>query len=584
MNRIELDDHGARPSSRMNVLRIVVVLFAISFGLRATGVDFLLPCSPEPDDIYALQADFLRTNTANPEYASYPLMVGELVRDFPEGAAESDDLASELARAKEQLLRPRWICAFASAAIAPATWWLARGFLGEWWAIVAGLFAATSLLHVDFSQQARPHAPLAAAVALALAAALRARATGRWRDWIFTSAMWFFALGFLQSAIFVVPTLAVANVAREGERKTSDALRWLAPFAALALAVFVFYPYLVDFGQWARVQDEKVQIGAHNFVWNKFNGSGFERLFGGLWHFDPALCAAAIVGAAVGCVELAARRKTMSRAPLAVVASFAIPYALVFGFYGGSFDRFVMPLIPVIALLAAFGVRAIARALAKPFAARARAAPIVAIAIAVLALALPSWAAIRLVELRAQADTLDLVARWIEQKLDPATTRLFVNYGAELPLPYSQSALDADLSVSGNSLRYFWTRQQALRKSPMPNGWDVRSLAKPGESFWTEMQSDPRAALASLGVCRVVCVRFAEDVHGGTVKLLHDSLERFGRREIAMRAIFDPSVPTGSFAYESNRFLADLLLAKCVGPSIEVYELDPDRPIEPARK
>jgi hypothetical protein len=377
--------------------------------------------------------------------------------------------------------------------------------------------------------------------------------------------------------LFALPSLAVAHLARRGPRRASDALRWLVPFAALALAVVVFYPYLVDFERWARLKDDKLQVGGHNFVWNKFDGSGFERLFGGLYHYDPALVACGAFGLVVALIALGdfrleqSERASERRRELAVVGAFALSYALVFGAYGGSFDRFVTPLIPVIAIFAALGVRAIAR-IATPRAAERRRRAI-AVAIALAALAVPTWASIRLVSLRAQPDTLEVVSQWLDKKLDPANDRIWVNYGVDLPLSYSRASLEHDRGVADQMLRFFWLRHQIERNSPLARSFDVFVLPDAQDPFWVALQKDPERALASLGDGYVLCARFPEDVYTTRTTTLRNALQRFGRRAVNLRASFDPASTSPGFQYDSLRFFDDLRRASSVGPGVEVFEL-----------
>ena len=64
----------------------------------------------------------------------------------------------------------------------PATFFLARTFLPGRWALISAALIATSLLDVNFSQQARPHAALAGLAAVTLSAALQLRSSRRSRS------------------------------------------------------------------------------------------------------------------------------------------------------------------------------------------------------------------------------------------------------------------------------------------------------------------------------------------------------------------------------------------------------------------
>lgn len=556
----------------------VALLTVAAFGLRLTGIDFLLPHLTEPDLVYALQPQMIRGEFWHPLYASYPLLVGDVLLVLPRAdePGPSAPLEARLAHAKSPLLRPRWILAALAALAVPATWWVMRAFAGPPWAAFAAALTATSLMHVNFSQQGRPHAAVTALIAVALCCALRVQRFGRWSDWLAGWLACALAFAVLHSGLAAVPALAAAAWLRPRAPRRARLFWYALPLALLVLVVVVFYPYLLpgEIGHWSRASPDKLQLGSHYVRYSKFDGSGFGTLLLGTWRHDPVLLALAGLGLVCGAAQLARAdpRLPEVRASLrqvVVIAAFAVPYALVFGSFGGTLARFATPLIPVLACLASYAVLSAARALAPSGWWR-----LCVPAACAAALALPTYAAGRLAWLRRRPDTLELAATWIAANARPGE-RLWVQPGTELPVDYTAEALRFDREHARDPIRCFWTRDQLARGPCARPGAPIYVLPDYGTEFWSGLARDPAATLAPLGRCRVACLRDLEDRYGGETDLLRRALMSAGKLVFELPAIPDAGGGRASFLHHGEEFLRECLRAARVGPVVEIYALDP---------
>ncbi|MCE9593216.1 MAG: glycosyltransferase family 39 protein [Planctomycetes bacterium] len=549
---------------------VAVTVFALA--LRLVGLGYLLPCWTEPDNIYVGQAAMIRSPNPGADYATYPLLVGYTVLALPEDdvAVPADaPLERHLERASAPQLRTRWVVACLSALIAPATWFVARAFVGPGSSTVAALFAATSLLHLNFSQQARPHAPVTAALALALCFALRARRTGRTSDGWLAALAAMLPIGLLHTGVFALPPLFVAHVLRNGTRRARDPARLLVPLLCAVVAVLAFYPSLRpgSFGLGAKSADSGLIVGGHLIDWSWFDGSGFSVLLLGLWRNDPVLVVLAGVG--VFCAARAWSRRTPSTpvADAAVVAAACVPYLLVFGIYEKSYDRFALPLVPVLAVLAAVALRDV-----SAFASRGRA--VVAAFVVVLALALPCFAATKLAWLRSRPDSIALAARWVGAHVEPDVERLWLQPGMELPLASTADAVEHNRASFRSFTGFYWTKYQEAHPLAASRAFDARALPDLWQPFWREVEGTPLDALATLGDSYVACMRFQDRGLGVRITHLQAELERFGTLVELQRPIAKPRFGYSALTYDNPHFLADLLDAELVGPEVLVYRLE----------
>jgi hypothetical protein len=405
-------------------------------------------------------------------------------------------------------------------------------------------------------------------LAVALCLALRARRTGKAVDWVLGSLAAMFPLGLLHTGVFALPPLVAAHFLRAGPRRARDHVRLLVPILCAAAAVLAFYPSLRpgSFGYATKSAESGLIVGGHLIDWSWIDGSGFAVLLQGLWRNDPVLLAFAGVGLLVAARAWFARSPSTPLADAAVVAAACVPYVLVFGAYQESYDRFALPLVPVLAVLAAVGLRGASELASRRVAVHALAV--------VVALGLPVFAATKLAWLRSRPDTFERSARWIDAHVEPDVERLWLQPGMELPLASTEDAIEHNRATFRSATGFLWTKYQEARAFAPRRAFDARPLPDLWQTFWREVEMTPEAALASLGPSYVCCLRFRERVLSVRITHLQAELARFGTSVSLERPIANPRRGYSALAYDNPHFLADLLEAECVGPVIEIYRLD----------
>lgn len=581
-------------------LAVLALILAV-LGLRLSGLEYGAPYWVEADAYTALHVSELRSGRgSNPRAANdthYPHLIAQLARQLPEAQppdprAYRDPAhlrAAHLAVAGQSYFQVRLIVALLSLLVIPGTWWLARRFLCERWSLFAVGLCATSLLFQCFAQQARPHAAAAALMLLSVLCAMRLRRRPSLLNYTLAGATAALAFASLHSGVAVLLPLAVAYLFRALPGPVSGSaslarrvldVRALIPLALVALVVPVFYPFFLDATQMAApegldVSAEAVGFTHHNVAFDAFNGAGFETVLRTLWTWEPVLGLLTALAALVWLATLGRRAQLGEVGPLErgdqlVALSFCLPYLLVIGLYAETYERFLLPLVPFLAVFAALGLARLSRAPAwrRPVA-----------ALAVVALLVSGYAAAHLAWLRTRPDTLELAATWLEQHATPATDPVFL-FPPPLDLPLGRDA--ASLGVRGDRptpLFNVWSRYQARLEGggPAPQ-WSLRwMMGNPA----VRGSRDPAVVAdfvdgygAGLFVVQVMTNRAPP-----FVPLLRAELGRRGER----MARFGPDPDPDSCDYplfDQDELVPDwphvfarLWRARALGPVVEVYRV-----------
>ena len=451
------------------------LLFIAALLLRLPGLDALLPHHPEADAWVVEQSIRLSEAEISGEtrqaiQGKYPLLLADLTRAVmgdQTRAFDADRTPEEhRAAASAPFLAARRTLAILSALAAPLTYLLARMFMGRPAAGLAGAWVVVSLLHASLSVQARPHAPLATLCVLTLLLAIQAaRSRNPW--WLLPLALASSAAtGTLQSgALTILPAaLATALVVK---RRPRAGLVAATIGALLAIGVLLQAypvdlsahinsltssepaaderaagepaadePVLIQEASGAREEEATVSLHTHRIQLDRFRGRGALILLQSLIGCDPFLA----LLTALGLLRLlgAGRWRPASAAGW-IVASFAIPFTVLFAAYDLSYPRFFVPLIPLAALMAAQGTsrRVVACGL----------------------LMLPLGTAARFAWLRTQPDTLEMTADWIVREAKDEPTLVLA--WRSLPLVEDRDELTEDDGWS----RSIWERYELGARS-----------------------------------------------------------------------------------------------------------------------
>lgn len=343
--------------------------------------------NPDEQSIVPRAWELVHGGGLDPGWYDYPSLVIELLAPFQLGFGEPSYLAGRLV-----------VVGFGIGGVA-AAWWLGTRAYGELAGFVAAGFTAVATTHVAYSRTAVTDVPFTTltTVSLALLASRRLVLAGLVAG-LATAAKY-------PGAVLLVP-LVVAGY-RERRRLAGAAAAFALAFAAASPFVLIHAGEAA--GDAARVS-ERARAG-----WLGFEGEGSapaafaERLWEGL---GPALLVAA-----VGLVLALARRRPADL----VLASFALAYFAALLPLDAHFDRYVLPLVPVLGALAG-SLRALAPA-------------------TLLLLVVPLAWSIRDARELTRPDTREAAQAWIERYV-PADARLAADPSAP---PFDRRVLRLEL-------------------------------------------------------------------------------------------------------------------------------------------
>jgi dolichyl-phosphate-mannose-protein mannosyltransferase len=587
------------------MLAPILLLSLAGLALRLTGIGCMLPQIPEQDNCYVMQvrlvADGSHESAIQWDYSKYPHLISRLLLlagDPDEaGGPPPRSLEEHLDLASRDSLRPRILIALIGALCVPATYALARQFLGAGWSLLAAAFLSTSLLHLSFSQQGRPHVAAAAFALMAVVAAVRVRRFGRILDYVLAGLAAALAIGTLHSGVAALLPIAAAHVLREraAANPSSSARRgprWrahaklLIPLAIAALGVWLFYPFsyngaMPEAGP-IGLEENRLRLGGHRIEWAKLNGSGTPIVIESFWSYDPLLFVLAALGVAIW-IWRRLRGAGGDRPPnpaLAVVLWYALPYLFAICLYSDVYERFVIPLLPFLACTAAFSARAIASGVCRLFPrARERAAAAVGTIVGLLLLALPAFASVKLAVLKARPDTATLAAQWIRAHADSERDRIFMSTRIDLPLLQDPDSLQRNVAEGIWPWVFPWMCYQEAR-APRIEGeprFQLLQLPRFQGSFWTDLKGDFAQAVRSLDARYVVCGSLYDGVAPPQYRRLYAGLcgtavgvarfTPFIDADDTARPLLFQETPT-----HSRTFLGAVLASERFGPGIQIFE------------
>jgi Dolichyl-phosphate-mannose-protein mannosyltransferase len=483
----------------------LLLVLAVAAALRFTGIAWLLPGLVEQDAHIPIQVRLMEgagaaDGEARVDWGVYPHLVARLThwltpRDKWTEPAVDADLAAHLARARWPVLRVRLVVALLSLLAVPATWLLARLWLPAAWSLLAAACMATSLLATHFAAQARAHGAAVGLFALAVLACVRLRQRGDARSYLLAGLAVGLVLGCLQSGVAALIPLLVAHVGVARERRRHRLL--LVPLLCLLAAVPAFYPFLLESGaeRAGRLEVDAgvLEVSKHHIFLGMFNGAGFPLMARALRDWEPALAAGVLLA---GALWIAARRRpsALVAPPGArlVVLSFVLPYALVVGLYQRSYERFLLPLVPFLAVFAAWGAARACELIRRPAARRVAAAALVA-----LLVGLPAVVGVQLMRARLAPSTLDLAAEWLEEHAGGEAVVISRSLSPPVFRTSSSLALDAPVRPD-RGLGWLSYQRHALAAQPPP-AYDLLWMPfTTVESLRQDLARGPRRWVAAL--------------------------------------------------------------------------------------
>jgi Dolichyl-phosphate-mannose-protein mannosyltransferase len=282
-------------------LAALLLLTALALGLRLWNLGARLPAATEPDDVLVEQALHLEGRRLGviPDNcdinSQYPLLLATILERWPglllEPLGKDASLEEHLKRASRPHVAGRTMAVVFSMLLIPGSYLLARRFLGRGASLFAAALVATSLLHLLYAQQARPHVPLATLALAALLCNQRLARTGGLACYLGAGLATGAAVTCLHNGFALLAPLGAALLLRWPREHGIGRLLALLPLALVLLAVDWAYPTLLgngaDFG--FDKPDGSFFLSGHRIDAVNLDGRGFILISGYLWAQDPLL-------------------------------------------------------------------------------------------------------------------------------------------------------------------------------------------------------------------------------------------------------------------------------------------------------
>jgi hypothetical protein len=356
---------------------------------------------------------------------------------------------------------------------------LAADLYGMTVGLLASLFLTVNLLHIRDSHYITTDVPLTFLITVALLFVFRYWRAGRGRDALWAGFFAGLAASMKYPGGLVLLPLALAHLLRE--RPPGGILRWVAsPILILAgaLAVVGFligtpYAVLTPVAFTRGVFSELREVNTVQFG----NEADMNAYLFHLLHSVPEGMGVPLALLVVGGVALAVLRGGRREV---ILLAFPLPYSLVIGSWSSRFERYTLPLLPFLTLLAALSLVALAAWLRERAARRSEGfaatwRPGLGLALAVAVLVGPE--AVRVLHwhrLLARPDTRAVAGEWIEREI-PAGARIAIEpYSPGIRLSRAMVLAERERlgsSVADTITRHRYDRFLARQASPTERGY-----------------------------------------------------------------------------------------------------------------
>lgn len=579
-------------AARWTLPAALAAVCLLALALRLTGIDRELPHLREPDAYVVDHLQLFRGDRSLAQHQNfeerYPSLLARAfaLLPYPEVPARATGPGCErahLARASWPFHLIRVGMAIVSTAYVLLTWLLARRFLSPGGALLAAFFVATSLISILFAQQGRPHAAQAFFALLTVLLSLRVRERATVPRIAIAAIAAALAAATLQNGIFALLPLAMAIFLGRREGRVGGLRRLLVPLLVagiVAIAAFAaaapFYPRLpyVD-EQGIHLAPEKG--GGHIVLFSLVSLRGFWLAARLLWMHDPILATLGLAGAILGIDRLLRGRRAMPRGDkldLAVLASYALPYFAVVGINAEIYERFLLPLLPYVACLAALAWLWVVAQLRE----RVRDAWLQASAgflVGAVFLGFPTLVALRYARAAAADDTLEQAAAWIRSNVEPGSS-ILITPGTDLPLLYEPETLRTDLQdPAGQSLP--WLCYQGLLPPDDPGVPRYKLRLFPAAMAAPSFGLDPERMeiyVRESGAGYVV-FEFSRKMRNlPIIRSLHHAAVKLGDRVFRSHGQAQSLAGLGPIDYQNVEDMAQRLLAMdAFGPGVVIYKI-----------
>lgn len=439
MGRMVTREPEAQTRPRPPEIRVLLALAAValtSLVLHLWGITGDLPYAPDVDEPIFLQAALrtLHHLSLNPGWFGHPgsttiYPIAALVelwyliaKHVPPFAHAMPPISTEFVAAPMPFyVIGRFVSAAYGVASVGAMWLVARRVVGDAGGVLAILILPATPILVAYGQLVRTDTAGLFFVLMALWLILRAMDLGRPGDWAFAaiavglaiSSRYFFAMLF---APYGVAAWLSLRSSPRGARILDRLRAWRAPAVALLLVPVAFFatsPFvLLDVGR--AISGIQAEAGGVHP-----GADGLSPLGNLAWYVGdviPSVVSLGILILALGGAVIIARRHGRAAA---VLGAFGVTYLLAVSSSPLHWDRYVIPLLPLIGIAASAAVVGIREALAGTVAGARRRPLTSAIAAAILVVLLvPSFLTVAAADrLRAVPGTRAVATDWVRANL-----------------------------------------------------------------------------------------------------------------------------------------------------------------------
>ena len=405
----------------------VAALLLLAFLLRLDGIGFGLPALNDPDEplFILLAVDMLERGSLDPQWFGHPgtvtlyclgiiiaavAGVGTLAGQFtdPAGfvAAVYSDPGIVVLPARIFIAANGVACVWLTYAIGRQLWGNAAG-------LVAALILAVNAVHIGWSQVIRTDVQASVFMLLCVLQALAIMREGTLRHYLLAGLFAGLACATKWPAALIGLSPLAAAIWRVRMEKGNWRIVPVVPVAAVA-ALLAVSPYLLISHDVALSNLLAEAREAHPGA----TGGGFAT--NALWYASgPLSNTFGVIGlliAGVGAIVAAIRDR---RWRIAVLPGFAA-FLLVICAQHVLWERWLVPVLPFLALGFAWAVNTLGRALVR----QSRPAARVAQGAAILALLAPALAASHARSAERHTDTRQLASEWIRRNVPPGSTIL----------------------------------------------------------------------------------------------------------------------------------------------------------------
>lgn len=372
------------PVARRYLLIGLAIIVIASMALLLWGIVGDLPYAPDVDepDFVGAAIRMVQHRTLDPQWFGHPgstviypvaalsAIWYELANHLPPFAHSMGGIGTEFAANPTPFyIIGRLISVAYAVGCVVATWLIGRRIVGDLGGILAALILLTTPLFVTYGQLVRTDLAGLFFSLVVLWLTLRAMEAGRIRDWAFAAASiglaistrWFYA-------VLIVPYVVAAVLWwwREGSPAggSDDGPKrsWLRPVVALALTPVAFAltsPYVL-----LRPRKVIADLRAENRAFHP-GADGLSPIGNMQWYvFDVIPNALTLLVLVLGAVGIFAAFRVERRRPLVLIA-YAASYLVGVSASPLHWNRYAIPLVPIVAIFAAAGALAIADATMK---------------------------------------------------------------------------------------------------------------------------------------------------------------------------------------------------------------------------